>query len=131
MTKTVTFDETKWKLVPIIPTHRMEKAGQDAFLGCEAGIAHSLFFAYKAMINASPEPEALHVSELPEDVLQRIVTSVVAKENDPEYQVLRESHDRLLILLKDIVLWQGSGVIYDIDLIKQAITEAEKLQDGK
>lgn len=34
-------------------------------------------------------PNSLHVSELPEDVLQRIVTSVVAKENDPEYQALQ------------------------------------------
>jgi hypothetical protein len=75
--------------------------------------------------------EALHVSELPEDVLQRIITSKVAKENDPEYQAIVKQRDELLKRLKRAMeIIQGEYPenqwdYYEVSETMQAIANAE------
>lgn len=49
--KTVTYDETRWKLVPVKATHEMLEA---AFL-CTAISVERLERAYRAMLSASPD----------------------------------------------------------------------------
>jgi hypothetical protein len=61
--KTVTYDETKWQLVPKYPDDNMEKAGSKckgpvlgetyiSFVGCDVAIQ-----VYKAMLSAAPTME--------------------------------------------------------------------------
>ena len=55
--KTITFDETKWKLVPIEPTKEMDRAAMRKTSQASYGDAID---AYSAMLSAAPdyEPEA-------------------------------------------------------------------------
>lgn len=57
--KTVTYDETKWKLVPLEPDENMIKAGLDSVMNDRPlGFAqYRTTLAYKAMLSAAPTPE--------------------------------------------------------------------------
>lgn len=97
-------------------------------------------------------PNSLRVSELPEDALQRIVTSVVAKENDPEYQALLNdlneqarlngmgAERELALMAKLDVMSKSHAELLQIvkklpcehfDNIDQAIMNAEIIQEAK
>ena len=57
--KTVTYDETKWVLVPVEPTDEMVEAAWDSdaadYVGEHKRI-HSLGLAWSAMLAAAPQP---------------------------------------------------------------------------
>lgn len=57
--KTITYDDTKWKLVPIEPTRDMKESGymQLPIIGAESVGADRITDMYKAMLSAAPRPE--------------------------------------------------------------------------
>lgn len=59
MTRTVTYDETQWKLMPIEPTEEMIGADIEPLYGMDMALA------YKTMLNyAPPYPESNFVESL-------------------------------------------------------------------
>lgn len=54
--KTITYDESKWQLVPKEPTREMIEAGNDGFRQPDSR-RHTVSSCYKAMLAAAPKLE--------------------------------------------------------------------------
>jgi hypothetical protein len=74
--KTITFDETKYKLVPLGPTKEMFLAAEKTgFYGSDGRMVWNRFREWDAMLNAAPAAEEAPHELTPEDVLVEVVTT--------------------------------------------------------